>query len=268
MSESSTAETTALIDPIRVTGSGLPVAMVHGLFGVVALARAMADGFGPEHPFFAIHARALVGEPHDSVESMARDYLAALRSHHPRGPYIVGGMCAGALIALEMARLLRIAGEVVPTVVMVEPNAVLNLNPPQRQLEPSLEKAAAEQLRQAARLWFTINRPALDSLPIDIDTPQGLERGAEAGAKLIFAYERYRAQPYSGQVDIFASEPYAKLITNPNLPWRKEILLGNWAIHTVPGAHEELFVRNAPLLLASIRKVVRSVDEKMGVAQA
>ncbi len=268
MSELATSERAPLLDPIRVTGSGFPVAMVHGLFGVVALARAIADAFGPEHPFFAIHARALVGEPHDSVESMARDYLAALRSHRPRGPYIVGGMCAGALVALEMGRLLRIEGEVVPTVVMIEPNAVLNLNPPQRQLEPSLEKAAAEQLKQAARLWFTMNRPALDSLPVDVDTPQGLERGAEAGARLIFAYERYRVQPYSGQVDIFASEPYSKLITNPNLPWRKEILLGNWAIHTVPGTHEELFVRNSAPLLAGIRKVIRSVDEKMAVPQA
>ena len=52
-----------------------------------------------------------------------------------------------------------------------------------------------------------------------------LEQAAEAGAKLVFAYERHRVKPYTGQVDIIASEPFAKLITNPNLPWRKEILL-------------------------------------------
>ncbi len=257
-----------MIDPIRTTGSGLPVVMVHGLFGVVAMSRPMAEAFGPEHPFFALYARALVGDPHDSVESMARDYLAALRRLRPRGPYIVGGMCAGALVALEMARLLRIEGETIPTVVMLEPNPVLNLNPPQRHLEPALEKAAAEQLKQAAKIWFSINGPGLDSLPIDVRSPQGLERGAEAGAKLVFAYERHRVQPYSGQVDIIASEPFAKLITNANLPWRKEILLGNWAIHTVPGTHEELFLKHAMALLATIRKVVGGIDEKMSVAPA
>jgi thioesterase domain-containing protein len=255
-----------MIDPIRTTGTGHPVVMVHGLFGVVAIARQLADAFGAEHPFFAVHARALVGDPHDSIESMARDYLAALRSHRPRGPYIVGGMCAGALIALEMARMLRVEGEAVSTVFMLEPNPVLNLNPPRRQLEPLLEKATAEQLKQAARIWFSMNRPGLDSVPFDVRTPEGLERAADAGVKLVFAYERHRPQPYSGRVDIIASEPFAKLITNANLPWRKEILLGDWAMHTVPCTHEELFLKHSSALLNGIRKVMQGLDATVAVA--
>lgn len=251
-----------MIDPIRTTGSGFPIVMIHGLFGVVALSRPLAEAAGAEHPFFAINARSLVGEPHDSVPSMARDYLAALRSYRPHGPYIVGGMCAGALVALEMARLLRLEGEIVPMVLMLEPNPVLNLNPPQRQLEPSLEKAANEQLKQAARIWYTMNGPALDSVPFDVRSPEGLERAAEGGSKLIFAYERHRVQPYTGQVDIVASEPFAKLITNPNLPWRKEILMGNWAMHMVPSSHEELFIKHSLPLLATVYKLVKSVDEQ------
>ncbi len=177
-------------------------------------------------------------------------------------------MCAGALIALEMARLLRVEGETVVSVIMLEPNPVLNLDPPRRQLEPELVKAAAEQLKQAARIWFGQVAPALDRAPLDVRTPQGLEQAAEAGAKLAFAYERHRVQPYSGRVDIIASEPFAKLITNANLPWRKEILLGNWAILTVPGTHEELFQKRTPALVASIRKVVRGLDEKMQILRA
>lgn len=257
-----------MIDPIRTAGPGLPIVMIHGLFGVVAIPRQLSDAFGSEHPFFAVHARALVGEPHDSVESMARDYLAAFRGHCPRGPYIIAGMCAGALIALEMARLLRLEGETVASVVMMEPNPVLNLNPPQRHLEPGLEKAATEQLKRAAGTWFTQFAPALQDVPIDVRTPQGLERAAEGGVKLIFAYERHRVQPYSGQVDIIASEPFGKLITNPNLPWRKEILLGNWAVHTVPGSHEEMFLKSAPALIAAVRKVMKGLDQKMPLAPA
>src|SRR5438876_5640135 len=134
-----------MIDPIRTTGTGLPLAMVHGLFGLMPIGEQMAEALGPDHALFAIHARALAGNPHDSVESMARDYLAELRTHRPRGPYMLGGMCAGALIALEMARQLRIDGETIATLLMLEPNPVLNLNPPQRHLEPALEKAAAGQ---------------------------------------------------------------------------------------------------------------------------
>ena len=104
-----------MIDPIRSTGAGLPLAMVHGLFGLMPIGEQMAKALGPDHALFAIHARALTGNPHDSVEGMARDYLAELRTHRPRGPYMLGGMCAGALIALEMARQLRIDGETIAT---------------------------------------------------------------------------------------------------------------------------------------------------------
>ncbi len=254
-----------MIEPVNKTGSGLPVVMVHGLFGVVPLAPRMAAAFGHEHPFFVAHARSFTGEPHDSVESMARDYLAEFRGHCPRGPYIIAGMCAGALVALEMARLLRVEGETVAAVMMLEPNPVLNLNPPQRHLEPALEKATMQQLKQAARIWFTSFGPALQDLPFDATSPGGLEHCVEAAAKLIFCYEQHRVRPYSGQVDIIASEPFAKLITNASLPWRKEILLGNWTIHAVPGTHDDLFLRQSQALLASIRKVVRAIDEKHAV---
>jgi len=251
-----------MIEPITRTGSRLPVVMVHGLFGVVPLASRMAAAFGTEHPFFVAHARAFSGDPHDSVESMARDYLAEFRSHCPRGPYIIAGMCAGALVALEMARLLRVAGETVPAVIMLEPNPVLNLNPPQRHLEPALERATLQQLKQAARTWFTSFGPALKDLPFDAVSAPGLEHCLDAGARLIFCYERHRVQPYSGQVDIIASEPFAKLITNASLPWRKEILLGGWSIHAVPGTHDDLFLQQRQALLATIRKVVGRIDEQ------
>jgi len=257
-----------MIDPIRTTGAGLPLAMVHGLFGLMPIGEQTAKALGPDHALFAIHARALAGNPHDSVESMARDYLAEFRTHRPRGPYMLGGMCAGALIALEMARQLRIDGETIATLLMLEPNPVLNLNPPQRHLEPALEKAAAGQIRQAAKAWYATFAPSFDRVPFDFSDSARLEQAADAGAKLVFAYERHRVRPYTGQVDIIASEPFAKLITNPNLPWRKEILLGNWAIHTVPCSHEDLFVRGTPALLASVGKVVRTLGEKPQLARA
>ena len=255
-----------MIEPINRAGSGLPVIMVHGLFGVVPSAARLSEvAFGLDHPLYVAHARALTGDPHDSVESMARDYLAEFRGYCPRGPYIVAGMCAGALVALEMARLLGVEGEEIASVIMLEPNPVLNLNPPQRHLEAALEKATMEHLKHAARIWFTSMEFALKGLPFDATSPSGREHCVEASAKLIFCYERHRVQPYSGQVDIVASEPFAKLITNANLPWRKEILLGNWAIHAVPGTHDDLFLRQSQAMLASLRKVVRGIDEKYTV---
>ena len=42
---------------------------------------------------------------------MAESYLAEIRTVQPEGPYYLGGYCAGAYVALEMAVQLRRQGE-------------------------------------------------------------------------------------------------------------------------------------------------------------
>ena len=58
-----------------------------------------------------------------TIEAMAADRLRALRAIRPRGPYVIGGHCNGALVAFEMARQLVAAGEAVPAVVLIESRA-------------------------------------------------------------------------------------------------------------------------------------------------
>ena len=57
---------------------------------------------------------------HTRIEDMAAHCVGVLRSKQPKGPYIVGGMCAGGVIAYEMARQLQIDGEVVQRVVLLD----------------------------------------------------------------------------------------------------------------------------------------------------
>jgi acyl carrier protein len=86
---------------------------VHGDFsGGGFFSRALADALGPDRPFYAVHPHGLVDAAvPDSIEAMAADRLAALRAVKPHGPYLLGGHCNGALVALEMARLLVAQGE-------------------------------------------------------------------------------------------------------------------------------------------------------------
>jgi thioesterase domain-containing protein len=55
-----------------------------------------------------------------SVEEMAASYIEEVRRCQPKGPYLLGGLCAGGTIAFEMASQLVRAGENVEVVVLLD----------------------------------------------------------------------------------------------------------------------------------------------------
>jgi thioesterase domain-containing protein len=57
---------------------------------------------------------------HLSIEEMAAFYVGEIRRIQPNGPYLLGGLCAGGVIAFEMACQLVRAGETVDLVALLE----------------------------------------------------------------------------------------------------------------------------------------------------
>ena len=82
------------------------------------LARRIPDGYG----VFAIEPRRIAGVPlaHAKIEDMAAFYVEEVRKNQPHGPYLLGGLCAGGVIAYEMASQLVRAGESVELVALLE----------------------------------------------------------------------------------------------------------------------------------------------------
>lgn len=103
-------------------GEGTPFFMVAGMFGNVMNLRQLGQRLGSDRRFYGLQARGLLGDdkPHESFADAARDYLVELREVQPEGPYLIGGFSGGGLIALEMARQLRDAGEEVAMLVMLD----------------------------------------------------------------------------------------------------------------------------------------------------
>jgi thioesterase domain-containing protein len=74
---------------------------------------------------------------HTTIEEMAGHYLREIRKRQPRGPYFLGGLCAGGLIAFEVARQLEAQGEDIRSLALFE------ASPPQ----------AKKQSTVATRRW-------------------------------------------------------------------------------------------------------------------
>jgi amino acid adenylation domain-containing protein/FkbH-like protein len=111
----------------------LPTFFAAVLPGVNALGYVrLAKRMGAEQPFFTLQApgpglRALK-RPYTQQEyvQLAAQYIEAMRSVQPRGPYYLGGTCEGARIAFEMTRQLEAQGDSVSLLAVLDTWALEN----------------------------------------------------------------------------------------------------------------------------------------------
>ncbi|MEP0859812.1 MAG: non-ribosomal peptide synthetase [Ignavibacterium sp.] len=99
-----------------------PLFLVHGAEGNILLYRDLAKRLNSNRSVYGIQARGLNGEGHihHSIEEMAADYIKAIKTVQPKGPYHIGGYCMGGSVAYEMALQLSQKGESVANVFLLE----------------------------------------------------------------------------------------------------------------------------------------------------
>ena len=119
MQNSYLAEATRLtpIEPVQPHGSQRPLFLAHGLTNLVVEYRLLTQHLGDDQPVFALKAQ---GESPGSLEEMAANYVDGVQTIQRRGPYRLGGYCFGAIVAFEMARQLKAAGEEVEFLGMID----------------------------------------------------------------------------------------------------------------------------------------------------
>jgi thioesterase domain-containing protein len=110
------------------------------------LARRMPNDFA----VFAIEPRRIARVPlaHTTIEEMAGFYIEVMRTKQPQGPYLLGGLCAGGVIAYEMASQLTHAGESVELVALLE-----------AALPKAMERPGRATEQRLARLKQAITQP-------------------------------------------------------------------------------------------------------------
>jgi len=110
-------------------GDHTPLVLFHGMLtGGAFYALRLARQLGTRQPVHVVPPFTGAGGPvPHTVEAMAAAQLDLVRTLQPRGPYRLAGYCNGGLVAYEIARRLREAGETVDLVALVAAAPVTSL---------------------------------------------------------------------------------------------------------------------------------------------
>ncbi|MFI5799711.1 amino acid adenylation domain-containing protein [Streptomyces sp. NPDC051677] len=239
---------------VRLGGDGpaAPLFLVHAAGGGVLCYRDFATA-PTGRPCHALPAPGLEpGErPLDSVPDLAGYHLETVRGVAPSGPYRLGGWSFGGVVAHEMARRLRAAGETVEVLGLIDSGYP----------DPSLEPAAPHGMLLA----FAEDTLLSAGLPVDEALRRGLAaaRDHEEGLRVLAArlreltsldhrqlirhysvFERnlramaaHRPAPYDGLVHFFAGT--ATVRTGAAARWQA-LARGGFTVHTLAAGHHEM----------------------------
>jgi acyl-CoA synthetase (AMP-forming)/AMP-acid ligase II/thioesterase domain-containing protein len=202
-----------LIVPLQAEGDRTPLFFVHAMDGEIVRYAGLARRLDRDHPFLAIRARGADGDEaaHGSLDAMVADYVDSVRQLQPQGPYILGGVCMGGTVAVEMATRLQRAGEEVALVILVDPRVQAPRSLAWLRVQAALtahkvgtgdyswKLAHAERRREVmSAVWRALGRPAPGT--------DSSRRAFEASMASIRA--ECVPSPYDGPVRLFATMDY------------------------------------------------------------
>jgi thioesterase domain-containing protein/acyl carrier protein len=206
----------------RDEGTGAPLCCVHPSGGSVFCYRELAARLPADQPVLAFQAPGIDDtEPVlTRVPDMAARYLSDLRVLRPTGPYRLAGWSFGGAVAFEMAVLLRNAGEVVESLVLMDSQVPRTGNAPGHaelvaafledmallhgQPVPAVDEDLAT-LPAAARLTVAVDTLVRAGLvPTDIGRAQMVRRIEVFMANVASLWD-YRPSVYDGDVTLVAA---------------------------------------------------------------
>lgn len=245
-----------LLLPVQTDGNRTPLFLVHGLHGQIYVAGYL-KGRIEDRPIWGIAAAPQDPERNEPkpVSVLADEYIAALRSVRPTGPYVLAGYCAGMFVAWEMAWRLRASGEQVPLVIGIDPppdfgEYIGGARSDEEDDGSSFRTKAMSDFKDAAQThkafaWIK-------------DNPRALEAAVNTAVALRQAFLEYRPRPYDGPVLFVCSANKAKRILRHGSNWRR--LLGHIDVETLTRLHLGLFMPHNTALGRAIDRGLKARD--------
>jgi amino acid adenylation domain-containing protein len=235
--------------PAQPQGSRIPFFLVAGFMDADDTLRVLSrliPHLGLDQPVYGFQPRWLDGhtERYACVEEVASDFLGELRTVQPRGPYLLGGDCAGGVVALVMAEELLRQGEEVRLLVMFDTH------------RPTALRSFAIELyngwRRAKHVAGVIRQILSSSHRLRTELVRDLRRrrlgpaNAKSEEEVAFArlyrlrmdymrtMYRHRLKKYPGRIHLIVNEQWYKF--DRSMGWNG-VALGGLKIHSTPGDH-------------------------------
>jgi len=107
---------------LRAEGTRPPLVLLPALGGDIRCYAAVVQELGDDQPVYAFRPRGADQNlpPHQSMDEMIADYVAALRAMQPVGPYYLGGWSTGGIYAFALAEALERSGDEVALVALFD----------------------------------------------------------------------------------------------------------------------------------------------------
>jgi thioesterase domain-containing protein len=171
----------------------------------------LARQLGADQPFYALAPHGVSGAPLlTTVQAMAADHLERVRAVQPKGPYLLGGYCHGAVVSFEMAQQLQAQGQTVGLLVLLDPMPV-NVGFETRPLPDRLE----DQLDWKNRALYERRRIAMDVC--------------------YHVCRRYVPRYYPGALAILRPTQNSRGDEDPSRGWKA--FAPAVEVHSLPGSH-------------------------------
>lgn len=269
---------------LQPQGSEVPFFCVHSLGANLVSYGNLARTVGLEQPFYGLQPVGLDGkmEPHTRIEQMASHYVAEIRALKPKGPYRLGGVCLGGVIAFEMARQLVAAGEEVDRLVLID---TYFPGYPQFMVHRTIDYGPLEQAdwylgdlillppKEKLKYFATrIKNIGLRSMGLAKRMGQALLRERRDENKLSAlmakvkdansqAWRHYKAQYCPCRIQmLWCSEVSTRCYRDRRMAW-SEVAGGGLEVHVIPGNH--LTMVESPhvnILAATLRACLQGKD--------
>jgi thioesterase domain-containing protein/acyl carrier protein len=257
--------------------------------------------FGPEHPLYVLPFPEF-GDTAATcrIEHLAGACLRTLRAVRPRGPYLLGGYSVAGLVAYEMARRLREAGEEVALLALIDtgpPPALtrravraierwgprLGLDYGRQLLLVRLVCFLHEHLARAWRVgwrrqlqvlrglvpllwrrWRARGKPAAAAAGDIPETAGGAALPVGHYWRHVWAHTRYQPQPYAGELTLLATEEMVAGAREPGRGW------GRWAAGVrevpIPGNHSSCVRKHRAALAARLQECCAEAEQEAQTA--